>query len=227
MINSGDFQRSPTVIRERTGAEGVEIVVSDGSRSYPPAIAQYLPDARHVLDRFHVARWFTEGLTLVRRELQHRPADQRPPTYEPDLFRARFTLLRRADHLTEAHQAHLDRLFDTHPRLRTARDAHPGALCQIYEAENLDEANAALGRFADLYAGGHTPRIPRGHGHHRRLGRRNTGLPHHPAGLQRTTKMSRSSLVRSTTPDTIRAAPPANANPAASGSCDTIRHTRS
>ena len=31
-----------------------------------------------------------------------------------------FTLLRRADHLTEAHQAHLDRLFDAHPRLRTA-----------------------------------------------------------------------------------------------------------
>ena len=51
----------------------VEIVVSDGSRSYQAAIAQYLPDARHVLDRFHVTRWFTEGLTLVRRELQRRP----------------------------------------------------------------------------------------------------------------------------------------------------------
>ena len=74
----------------------VEIVVSDGSRSYQAAIAQYLPDARHVLDRFHVARWFTQGLTLVRREIQRRPPDQRPPTYEPDLFRARFTLLRRA-----------------------------------------------------------------------------------------------------------------------------------
>ena len=45
----------------------VEIVVSDGSRSYQAAISRYLPDARHVLDRFHVARWFTEGLTLVRR----------------------------------------------------------------------------------------------------------------------------------------------------------------
>ena len=94
----------------------VEIVVSDGSRSYQAAIAQYLPDARHVLDRFHVVRWFTQGLTLVRRELQRRPPEQRPPTYEPDLFRARFTLLRRADHLTDARQAHLGRLFDAHPR---------------------------------------------------------------------------------------------------------------
>ena len=134
----------------------VEIVVSDGSRSYQAAIAQYLPDARHVLDRFHVARWFTEGLTLVRRELQRRPQDQRPPTYEPDLFRARFTLLRRADHLSDAHQAHLDRLFDAHPRLRTAWDALQ-QLYQLYEAEDLDGANQALGRFADLYATGQIP----------------------------------------------------------------------
>ena len=134
----------------------VEIVVSDGSRSYQAAIAQYLPDALHVLDRFHVARWFTEGLTLVRRELQRRDPDQRPPTYEPDLFRARFTLLRRADHLTDAHQEHLDRLFDAHPRLRTAWDALQ-ELYRIYEADDLDQANAALGRFADLYATGQIP----------------------------------------------------------------------
>ena len=68
----------------------VEIVVSDGSRSYQAAIAQYLPDARHVLDRFHVVRWFTEGLTLVRREIQRREPELRPPTHEPDLFRNLF-----------------------------------------------------------------------------------------------------------------------------------------
>ena len=60
----------------------VEIVVSDGSHSYQAAIAQYLPDARHVLDRFHVVRWFTQGLTLVRREIQHRDPQLRPPTFE-------------------------------------------------------------------------------------------------------------------------------------------------
>ena len=134
----------------------VEIVVSDGSRSYQAAIAQYLPDARHVLDRFHVVRWFTQGLTLVRREIQRRDPHRRPPTFEPDLFRARFTLLRRADHLTEAHQAHLDRLFDAHPRLRTAWDALQ-ELYQLYEADDPDQANQALGRFADLYATGQIP----------------------------------------------------------------------
>ncbi|MDE0290103.1 MAG: transposase, partial [bacterium] len=76
----------------------------------------------------------------MRREIQRRPADQRPPTYEPDLFRARFTLLRRADHLTEAHQEYLDRLFEAHPRLRTAWDALQ-ELYRIYEADDLDGAN--------------------------------------------------------------------------------------
>ena len=90
------------------------------------------------------------------REIQRRDPDQRPPTYEPDLFRARFTLLRRADHLTEAHQEHLDRLFDAHPRLRTAWDALQ-ELYQLYEADNPDQANQTLGRFADLYATGQIP----------------------------------------------------------------------
>ena len=67
-----------------------------------------------------------------------------------------FTLLRRADHLTEAHQAHLDRLFDAHPRLRTAWDALQ-ELYQLYQADDLDGANQALGRFADLYATGQIP----------------------------------------------------------------------
>ena len=67
-----------------------------------------------------------------------------------------FTLLRRADHLTDAHQKHLDRLFEAHPRLRTAWDALQ-ELYQLYEAEGLDGANQALGRFADLYATGQIP----------------------------------------------------------------------
>ena len=94
--------------------------------------------------------------TLVRRELQRRDPDQRPPTFEPDVFRARFTLLRRSDHLTDAHHKHLARLFDAHPRLRTAWDALQ-EFYQLYEAEDLDQANQALGRFADLYATGQIP----------------------------------------------------------------------
>ena len=56
-----------------------------------------------------------------------------------------------------SHQAHLDRLFDAHPRLRTAWHALQ-ELYQPYEADDqADQANQALGRFADLYATGQIP----------------------------------------------------------------------
>ena len=94
---------------------GVKVVVSDGSKSYRSAIEVHLGGARHVLDRFHVVRWFTDALTLVRRDLQRREPTGIKPAFDPALFRARFLLLKRADTLNDDEQARLDRLFDTHP----------------------------------------------------------------------------------------------------------------
>ena len=135
---------------------GVETVVTDGHRGYQAAINQYLPRARHVLDRFHVVRWFAQGLTQVRQEIQRRDPNHRTRAFDPDLFRSRYLLLRRADHLTEDHQTQLDQLLNAHPRLRTAWDALQ-QLYHIYQAHDLDEANQALNRFADLYATGQIP----------------------------------------------------------------------
>ena len=134
----------------------VRTVVTDGSRSYRAAIHRYLPGARHVLDRFHAVRWFTQGLTLVRRELQRRQPPGVKPAYEPDLFRARFCLLKRHDHLTAGDQRRLQRLFDAHPRLKVAWDALQ-ELYGLYEANDLQGALQALKRFADLYDSGQIP----------------------------------------------------------------------
>jgi transposase len=64
-------------MRSRVNVESVigandDYSVSDGSKSYRSAIEVHLGGARHVLDRFHVVRWFTDALTLVRRDLQRR-----------------------------------------------------------------------------------------------------------------------------------------------------------
>ena len=135
----------------------MEIVVSDGSPLIPgghlPASTRRPPRPRPLPCRSLVHRRLDPG---TKGDYNAGPPDQRPPTYEPDLFRARFTLLRRADHLSDGHQAYLDRLFDAHPRLRTAWDALQ-ELYGLYEAEDLDGANQALGRFADLYATGQIP----------------------------------------------------------------------
>jgi transposase len=133
---------------------GVRVVVTDGSKSYRAAIDTHLSQARHVLDRFHVVRWFAAGLTLVRRDLQRRePRGQVTPAFDPDLFRARFALLQRADHLSEHDQARLDQLFETHPRLKAGWDALQ-ELYGLYLAEDRAGALAALDRFTDLYATG-------------------------------------------------------------------------
>ena len=145
------------------------------------------PRARHVLDRFHVVRWFTEGLTLVRRELQRRDPDRRPPTYEPDLFRARYTLLRRADNLSEAHKQHLDRLFAAHPRLKVAWDALQDPLPDLRSRRPRSRQPGASPLRGPLRQRT-DPRIPRRGGQDHLLGRRDTRLPHQPTSHQRATR---------------------------------------
>ena len=115
-------------MRSRVNVESVigandDYSVSDGSKSYRSAIEVHLGGARHVLDRFHVVRWFTDALTLVRRDLQRREPAGIEPAFDPELFRARFLLFKRADTLNTDEQARLDRLFDTHPRLKAGWDA--------------------------------------------------------------------------------------------------------
>jgi hypothetical protein len=78
------------------------------------------------------------------------------PVLDPEVFRARFALLRRADTLGDADRARLDQLFARHPHL-AAGWAALQELYGLYLADDLDGALAALGRFCDLYATGELP----------------------------------------------------------------------
>ena len=76
-----------------------------------------------MLDRFHVIRWFAAGLTAVRRDVQCRQPEGVTPAFDPEVFRARFALLRRGDTLTDTDLARLQTLFDAHPRLEAGQRA--------------------------------------------------------------------------------------------------------
>ena len=138
------------IAQGRNWCRGVRVVVTDGSKSYRSAIDAHLGHARCVLDRFCVIRWFAAGLTQVRRDVQRRQREGIKPAFEPDVFRARFALLRRGDTLTFADQARLDALFDAHPRLEAGWQALQ-QLHGLYLAEDHHAALEALGRFCDLY----------------------------------------------------------------------------
>ena len=130
-----------------------------GSKAYKTAIDAHLGHARHVLDRFHVIRWFAAGLTQVRRDIQRRPEGAKP-AFDPEVFRARFALLRRGDTLTDTDRARLDALFDAHPRLKAGRHAFQ-ELHGLYTADDRDGALAALGRFYRPLRDPRSARVPR------------------------------------------------------------------
>ena len=134
----------------------VKVVVTDGSRAYRAAVGERLGHARHVLDRFHVIRWFAAGLTAVRRDVQRREPPGVTPVFDPEVFRARFALLKRGDTLTDADRARLEELFDAHPRLKAGWQALQ-ELHGLYTAEDHQGALDALGRFCDLYETGELP----------------------------------------------------------------------
>jgi transposase len=141
----------------RRWCAGVDVVVTDGSKSYRAAVQAHLGHATHVLDRFHVVRWFAAGLTLVRRELQRRqPQGHVTPAFDPELFRSRFALLRRADTLDERQREELRKLFARHPRIEVGWKALQ-ELYGLYLADDRAGALAALDRFCDLYDTGQIP----------------------------------------------------------------------
>ena len=164
VIVNGDTGRTLAMVEHRSSAaltgflmsqphrwrRGVKVVVTDGSRAYKASVEACLPGARHVLDRFHVIRWFAAGLTAVRRDIQRREPHGIKPAFDPEVFRARFLLMRRGDRLSDSGQARLDALFDAHPRLQAGWQALQ-ELHGLYLAADHGGALDALGRFCDLY----------------------------------------------------------------------------
>ena len=198
VIVNGDTGRTLAMVEHRSSAalsaflmsqphkwrRGVKVVVTDGSRAYKASVDACLPHARHVLDRFHVIRWFCAGLTAVRRDIQRREPHGVKPAFDPEVFRARFLLLRRGDTLAGADQARLDALFGAHPRLKAAWQALQ-ELHGLYTADDHQGALEALGRFCDLYQTGELPEFHDTRRHLHRMVRRDPGLAPHPKSQQR------------------------------------------
>jgi transposase len=128
----------------------VRVVVSDGSTSYRKAIHQHLGHARHVLDRFHVARWFAAGMIEVRRRIQRIGGHGARPAFEPEVFRSRYLQLARFDHLDSDQIEALGKVLTDRPELEAAWRMLQH-LYGIYVAETDDDANQALGAFIDTY----------------------------------------------------------------------------
>lgn len=129
---------------------GVKVVVSDGSGSYRAAIRQHLGHATHVLDRFHVARWFAAGMIEVRRRIQRIAPHGSRPAFEPVIFRSRYLQLARYDQLTIDRIHKLGEVLAGRPELEAAWRMLQH-LYGIHVAESEEDANRALDAFIATY----------------------------------------------------------------------------
>ena len=89
--------------RERTAA--IEFVCSDMWQPYLKVIAKKIPQATHILDRFHIVAKLNKALDEIRAAEAKQMAQD---GYEPVLKRSRWCLLKREKNLTDKEQVKLD-----------------------------------------------------------------------------------------------------------------------
>ncbi len=96
--------------------ERVKGVAMDMHEPFRQAIQMCLPQAKVVVDKFHLIRHINGALDKVRSRLQggNRRGKRR------DLFRSRYTLLKGAERLVDWEKARLNELFYRYPELKRA-----------------------------------------------------------------------------------------------------------
>lgn len=110
----------------------------------------HLGHASHVLDRFHVARWFAAGMVEVRRRVQRIGPHGFRPAFGPEVFRSRYLQLTRFDQLPTERVEALGRALSGRPELEAAwrMTQH---LYGIHIAADTEEANQALAAFIEAW----------------------------------------------------------------------------
>jgi transposase len=105
----------PAAIRKR-----ITTVCTDIWDGYITAAQDVLPDARIVIDRFHVARHYRDGVDALRKQEVKRLKKGLPKESHDDLQRTLWPFRKRASDLDSAEQERLDALLARSPALRQA-----------------------------------------------------------------------------------------------------------
>ena len=135
--------------------QAIEVVSIDPYEAYRQAIRTVLPEARIVVDHFHLVRGANTALDSVRRERQREHARRRPKgarrsgkgaSWRQDLYRVRHRLLKANERLTERERRRLIALFEREPLIADAWGLKE-AFRAIYRAPDRDEAERRLERF--------------------------------------------------------------------------------
>jgi len=120
------------------GRDKVKYVAMDMWRPYKDAVQMMMPEARIVVDKFHVVRMVNEAMEKVRKE--HRASLE--PKLRRGLMHDRFVLLKRRHDLTDKEALTLSGWCAKYPQLGAAYDTKE-AFYSIWDLDTRDEAESA------------------------------------------------------------------------------------
>ena len=105
----------PAAIRRQ-----ITTVCTDIWDGYITAVEEVLPDARIVIDRFHVARYYRDAVDALRKQEVRRLKKALPKESHDELKRTLWPFRKRPSALDHTEQEHLDALLAHSPALRQA-----------------------------------------------------------------------------------------------------------
>jgi len=109
------LQTIPPVMRAR-----ITTVCTDIWDGYISAAQEVLPEAAIVIDRFHVARHYRDGVDTLRKQEVRRLKKELPKESHDDLKHTRWPFRKRSADLDAAERDHLDKLLAHSPALQQA-----------------------------------------------------------------------------------------------------------
>lgn len=139
MLPKRDVKSVAKRLTEFRQRDRIELVLMDMWRPYKQAANDVLPQARIVVDKFHVVRMASEGMERVRKDLRETLTDRQRRTLKRD----RFILLRRQHNLKEEDQMLLETWLANFPLLGQAYHLKES----LYEIWDLDDRAEAERRY--------------------------------------------------------------------------------
>lgn len=121
-------------LRQFTDRHYIEYVTIDMWKPYKDAVNQVLPEAKVVVDKFHIVRMANQAVDSVRKKLKDEMTDKQ----RRQLMRERYLLLYRKDTLTPEQQFKLDVWLDNVPRLKEAYELKE-SFYGIWDTDNAEE----------------------------------------------------------------------------------------
>jgi transposase len=133
-------QKVEEYLDKLTQPDAVKAVAMDMHDPFRQAVQMCLPQAKVVVDKFHLIRKVNDALDKVRSRLQ---GGRWKEGKSRELFKRRYILLKRFENLTDRERLNLAKLFSMHPELRAAWHLKEG-FRHLYRIATRTEAESKL-----------------------------------------------------------------------------------